>query len=283
MMRPPASSAKLSAWIRRRHLCSSAPAASPGVDRLNKTLEAYPLSSFTVHIGSSLATFGVAYQVLHALSFDAPALAVAGVVSKLTKRLRTPMDLSIAAAVAHSFPWANTLKLGPLLAAPMQAPASSAAAAPSSSVERGFESMLLWAQGPVNKYGGPYVMVHWLTGLATMSVTTTCVHYGVDVSHALSALPFVGGLSEASLSTASGTASSVAGAMLVNTLALPGRIYLLSIYGQPVFESLGRRRDEMMREVRSQLRRDLRAQPPRVRRRLVRHGEEAAGPSTEKS
>ena len=262
------------AAIAARRLSSSAvPAASSSaVDRLNATLERYPASSFTFHIGTSLGTFAVAYQLLHAFSFDAPSLAAAGVLCRLTKRLRTPVDMSIAAAIAHAFPWANRLKLGPLLSAPMQAQPA-AAAAERSSVEKGLESALNWAQGPVNKYGGPYVMVHWATGISSMTLFATAVHYGVDVSQLLGSLPLIGSVSEASLQSASGTASCVAGGMLINTLTLPGRLYLLALHGLPTFELLGHHRARMLVKLRAQMRQDLRADPPRVSRRLRRHGE----------
>lgn len=103
------------------------------------------MAAFAFHFGSSLATFSLSFLVLEAASFDYPALAVAGVVSRLTKRFRMPLDMSLAAALAHVFPWTNQLKLGPMLALPMQQ--RDIAAMPRVS------SLLESMQGPVNKYG----------------------------------------------------------------------------------------------------------------------------------
>ena len=249
----------------QHRLSTTATANLPIVDRLNATLEAYPATSFTAHISSSLATFGLAYYALAAVSFDAPALAVAGVVSRMTKRLRTPVDLSLAAMVAHSFPWANRLKLGPLLAAPLQ----NVAADPTNRFESGLVSLTQWAQGPVNTYGGAYMVIHWLTGLTTVTCVTTAVHYGVDVSQALASLPFIGEYSEASLQTASGTASCVAGAMTINTVALPARLYLLSLYGLTAFTALSTRQAAFWRTYRAWIRVQYR-ENPQLERRLKR-------------
>lgn len=217
-----------------------------------------------MHIGSSLSTFGLAFNFLQMVGFEAPALAVAGIVSRLTKRLRTPVDLSIAAALANAVPAANQLKLGPLLAAPMkiaqppplppQLPQEKEEEAqpqkqgqrkvkaetidgPILRLERALISFTQWAQGPVNAYGGPYMLVHWCTGLLTVSATTAAVHHGLDVIALLSSIPFLP-VDESSVAYVSGKASCVAGAMAINTLSLPIRLYLLSLYGRPVFSCM---------------------------------------------
>lgn len=128
------------------------------VDRLNQTVEEYPASSFAAHISSSLGTFGVAYLALSAVGFDAPSLAVAGIVTRLTKKLRTPPELTLAAALAHAFPAAKALKLGPLLTAPMAA-AQAVPPEELSRVEKGILRAVDAVQGPVNTYGGPYIIV----------------------------------------------------------------------------------------------------------------------------
>ena len=55
-----------------------------------------------------------------AAGFDVPALAVGGLVGRLSKRPRAPLDLVLAATLSHAVPATNALKLGPLLA-PVQA------------------------------------------------------------------------------------------------------------------------------------------------------------------
>ena len=244
----------------QRRLSTTATANLPIVDRLNATLEAYPATSFTAHISSSLATFGLAYYALRRISFDAPALAVAGVVSRMTKRLRTPVDLSLAAAVAHSFPWASRLKLGPLLAAPLQ----NVAADPTNRFESGLVSLTQWAQGPVNTYGGAYMVIHWLTGLTTV----TCVDGGALWRGRVAGARLAAILAntQASLQTASGTASCVAGAMTINTVALPARLYLLSLYGLTAFSALSTRQAAFWRTYRAWIRVRYRENPQLERR-----------------
>ena len=252
---------------------SLAAAATPGqsrwlcVDDLNETLEHYPAFSFAAHISSSLATFGLAYAALHAVGFDAPAIACAGVVSRLTKRLRMPLDVSLAAAMSHAMPSANRLKLGHLVAAPIAHVQAADGSEPAGRIEQGLVAFTRAVQGPVNTYGGPYVLVHWCTGLATASATTLCVHHGVDVMSMLSSLPLVS-LSEGAAQSVSKTASCVGGAMLLNTMLLPFRIVLLGRFGKPAFAELARRQESLSlrirdgdREYRSWYRRRLRERP----------------------
>ena len=236
----------------------------PVVERLNSTLEQYPAYSFAAHIGSSLGTFGIACACLQGAGFEAPSLAVAGIVSRLTKRFRTPLDMSIAATLAHSMPWSNQLKLGPLLAAPMQAAAQQQSQQTGDGLparlERGMLSFTAWAQGPVNSYGGPYMFVHWCTGLLTVSMTTAAVHHGLDITAVLSSVPYLA-FDESSVQFVSGQASCVAGAMLFNTLSLPVRLYLLSLYGKPAFAALERQHAALALAIRSHHRKQLRGDP----------------------
>lgn len=239
-----ARSAHLSARFSRGSSYTALPAAG-AVDRLNKTLEKYPLSSFSAHLATSFGTFGIACAALQVVGFDAPALAVAGVVSRCTKRFRMPVDISLAAALANAAPWANALKLAPLLTAPMAALDQQKDQLPKpTKLEQSMIDFTNWAQGPVDKYGGSYMLVHWCTGLTTVSLTYACVNAGLDVMQVLSSLPFVpsGDSSAEALQYASSKASCVAGGMLINTLTLPFRLYLLSLFGIPGFEALERQR-----------------------------------------
>ena len=115
------------------------------------------------------------------------------------------------------------------------------------------------------------VFVHWCTGLATVSLTTAAVHHGVDVVHALASVPFLP-VDEGSASLITGKASCVAGAMLLNTLSLPVRLYLLSIYGERAFAALEQQQGILRRELLSWHRKSLRADPSQ--RRLERRGGE---------
>jgi len=247
--------------------------------RLNSTLKDYPGPSFVAYLGTGLATFGAANLALTAMHFDLPALAVGGVVSKLSKKLRMPLDLSLAAALSHAVPAANALKLGPLLAAPLPPPEPTMAAdadvgAPTrleslaADVDRRIVGLVRWAEGPVNQYGGPYVFVHWASGLSTCLGTTLAISYGVDVAAMLRHLPFLSSLSESTAGLVSGKASCLAGAMLINTLSLPLRIYLMSVLARPAFVALAAWRDSSALLYRSHLRQQIRAFPETFPRRL---------------
>ena len=213
--------AAVSPWSRA---CSAGAAHVWPIERLNRTLEEYPLSASALHLTTSMGTFGLAYMALASIHFDAPALAVAGIVSRLTKKFRTPVDLSLAAVLAHAVPWTNTLKLGPLLGVMKGTPdASSELALGARSkaevnhvdrLEARVARLASWAEGPINQYGGPYMMVHWASGLTLVGATTYCVDHGLDVMSVLSQLPFVSTAADGTAAFLSEKASCVAGGMV---------------------------------------------------------------------
>lgn len=261
--------------LHARRLCDRTSAAAviwPVVDRLNRVVESYPAASFATHIGSGLGTFGAAYVALSAIGFDAPSLAVAGVVTRLTKKLRTPPEMTLAAALAHAVPATNALKLGPLLVAPVSA-VQTVPSEDLSRVERGIIAFTNRAQGPINTYGGPFLIVNWCVGLTSVATTTACVHAGLDVQQALAALPLVGAMSDAALDAASSGASCVAGAMLINTLAMPLRLYMLSLVGMDAFGAVAESHARFWRGYRSWLRKKLRAERAQKRASASRDGE----------
>ncbi len=244
--------------------------------RLNETLKDYPGHSFATYLGTGLATFGAANLTLAAMHFDFPALAVAGIVSKLTKKLRMPLDLSLAAALSHAVPSTNALKLGPLLVAPLPAPepAEHYAAAPTKleslaeALERRLLTVLRWAEGPVNRFGAPYLMVHWASGLCTFVGTALAFSHGVDVAAVLRHVPLLSSLSASTTEMVSGPASCLAGAALINTLSLPLRLYLMSLLARPAFVNLSAWRQQSALLYRSHVRQQMRAFPESFPRRL---------------
>ena len=115
---------------------------------------------------------------------------------------------------ANAAPSAAARRLGPLLV-PVQ---TQVAGAEASALEKRVAAAVTWAEGPVNQYGGPYVLVHWLAGMTTVGVATAAVHHGVDVVALLSQLPFMSDAGNAGM--VSGGASCVAGAACINSLSL---------------------------------------------------------------
>jgi len=237
------------------HTSSVKPGESwPFVDRLNATLKKYPTESFAAWTGGSLGTFGAAFLCLQSVGFDMPALAVGAIVSRLCKRPRIPLDITLAATLAHAIPFTNALKLGPLLV-PVRTQVSNDKASP---LERRILAAVTWAEGPINKYGAPYMLVNWLSGMLTVSVATTCVHQGLDVVAVLSQLPFMSG---SSVGVVTGSASCVAGAACVNSLLLPARLYLMSRFGGQGFSALAEYYASYKRTLRLQYKKQLRANP----------------------
>jgi len=255
----------------------------PVAIRLNRCLADYPTASFSAYTATSLGTFGAAYLVLDGLQFVAPSLAVAAVVGKLTKKFRAPVDLSLAAALSHAVPATNGLKLGPLLAAPL----TGATTTPdrttlTGQLEAGAIGLVQWAEGPVNKYGAPYMLVHWASGLTLVGSTTWLVHQGFDVMTAAAHLPLIGpflAVDPAAAAYVSGQASCLAGAMLINTLSMPLRLYFMSLYARDAFvwweghaqPTLRRLNESRTRHVRSLMRSYLRDHPDK-RRLVMRSG-----------
>ena len=235
--------------------------AWPLVDRLNSTLVDYPVTSFTLYTASSLGTFGVGFALLSAAGFDVPALALGGLVGRLSKRPRAPLDLMLAATLSHAVPATNALKLGPLLAPVQAAPKPDAEITP---LERRIYAAIQWVEGPINQYGAPYMLVHWASGLTTVSIATACVHGGVDVVALLGRLPFMG--DAASLQLVTGSASCIAGAACLNSLSLPARLYLMSWYGRVGCVELERWRAVAIRRLRVEYRQFLRRNPDTPRR-----------------
>ena len=264
----PSIAARSSRWCHTA-ASSNEPQEPAWVARLNATLRDYPGPSFVTYLGTSLATFGVANVVLSTMQFDFPALAVGGIVSKLTKKPRMPIDFSLATALSHAAPWTNMLKLGPLLTSPMPAEAPAATAPTPTMLESRVIAFTKWVEGPVNQYGAPYMLVHWFNGMATCVGTALCVHYGVDVIAALKHLPFVSS-SSGTAEFVSVKASCVAGAALLNSLSLPLRIYLMSVLARPAFVASYGLLDCTARRYRSHLREQLRTSRDFPRRLALR-------------
>lgn len=244
-----------------------APQRSPPpslVDELNPVLVDYPMPSFISFIGLSYTVFGVSFFALKALGFDFPALAVAGVVSRMTRWAKRPLDLGLAVALARAFPATTLIRLGPLIVPPTTVasdadPPAPASASASGGTPRGKSTpdasgpsrsdadadivaqwarfATRWLEGPVNTYGAPFLLARWVTGLSLVGTTTALVHSGVDVTSYLGAF-FA---APEDVATASTTASAVAGAMVFNTLTLPVRVLAFGVFARPAFAAIGLR------------------------------------------
>ena len=111
------------------------------------------------------------------------------------------------------------------------------------------------------------MFTHWLNGLLTVGTATVCTHLGVDVVGALSYIPFLDAGGGGATALTSST-SCVAAAACTNSLTMPLRLVLLSIYGRRVFAALYAWNAARASRLRSDFRGALRAgEPGRLERR----------------
>jgi hypothetical protein len=154
---------------------------------------------------------------------------------------KRPFDLVLAVGIAKAVPSSTSIRLGPLIIPPMlreeKVPASASSPAPPEQllVTRWAQFAARWLEGPINEYGAPFMLARWVTGLSLVSVTTSLVHAGADVSEVLG-LVFS---NPEAVMVVSAKASAVAGAMVVNTLSLPLRVLAFAHLGRPTFVALG--------------------------------------------
>jgi hypothetical protein len=238
------------------------------VDQLNRTVADYPTCSSLTHIVGSVGTFAAAFGVyFYLIELDLPSLAVGGVVGRLVKRPRLPLDAAMAASLAHAAPGLNRLRLGPLLTPFLQQSQAQQPPPGGRGVSDRLVALVRSAEGPIDAYGGPFMFCTWLNGLATVGAATLAAHQGVDVvsaiGGALSWLPFTEGSDSISSAQAliSVSASSAAAAKCTNSLTMPLRLVLLAKYGRPVFMAAERARSESASRERRMLKEMLRATP----------------------
>lgn len=248
------------------------------VDQLNRTVADYPTWSSVAHVAGSLGTFAAAFGVYFwCIGLDLPSLAVGGVVARLVKRPRLPLDAAMAASLAHAAPGLNRLRLGPLLTPFLDKSQTQQPPAGGGGVSDRLVALLRSAEGPIDAYGGPFMFCTWFNGLATVGVATLAAHQGVDVVSAIGAalswVPFSGDADSISSAQAliSTSTSSAAAAKCTNSLTLPLRLVLLAKYGRPAFAAAEQARAESASKERRMLKALLRATPDHPGRLKRRH------------
>lgn len=215
------------------------------VAHLNATLEDYPTTSFLTFIGASYGVFGLSYVGLSAAGFSHPDLAVAVAIARALRWFKRPVDFALAVLLARAWPAATAIRLGPLIIPPaaqvaQAKPGAAEEGGPAAAADlttRWVSFATSWLEGPVNKYGAPFLLSRWVTGLTVVSGLTAMVHTGVDVGALVGNL--VSNPSVADTMTAQ--ASAVAGAMVINTAVLPLRVLLFALLARAAFERAGLR------------------------------------------
>ena len=217
----------------------------------NDTLARQPQMVIAAYVGSTMASWiallgGITLAGSMApVLLTSPALACGVLASRITRKVRQPVNLALAAGMVGAFPVLSEMKLTPLItgfagdkesteqfkagrAWLEKHPALGSAQqrwvrTGIAGVERGWN----WLQGPVDRYGLAFFVSSKMTSLATVAFVATAASRGVDVSAALTEWGF-----SSSLQGAAGTA---AGAAVLNTLIFPAHL-LNAIVGTLVVE-----------------------------------------------
>jgi hypothetical protein len=155
-----------------------------------------------------------------------PGLAIGYAVSKLTAKIRQPVNIALAGVFSHQFPILQQIKVSPLMILQTADPKT-----PPPSEERNdiwLERFKQWVEGPIDKYGSALLFSGRINSFITILSVSYFTKSGYDLNSLLTSI----GISE-SLQEASG---SLAGATLINSFLLPIHMWLASKYSQKVFE-----------------------------------------------
>ncbi len=127
-----------------------------------------PKLSAAVYALSSAAPFITAYPIIALTYAPPPELGIAFVLVRALKRVRIPVDMALAAAMAHRFPALKTVSLAALTP---QLPQS-----------------LNWVKGSVDQYGVAFLLATRLNGVLCVLTLYGFLRSGVDASTWLSKL-----------------------------------------------------------------------------------------------
>mmetsp|Transcript_13136 Transcript_13136/g.27135 ORF Transcript_13136/g.27135 Transcript_13136/m.27135 type:complete len:369 (-) Transcript_13136:32-1138(-) len=169
-----------------------------------------------------------------------PDLAAGFLVARLTKKIRQPANIALAAGLARVFPGLSDVKVTPLVTGFV---GNDAARRELESSKQKIETAIpvmkkifdagsrgaAWLAGPIDKYGLSFYLSGRITGLATVGLSTYMISCGIDMESVLSSW----GISK-ELGSAVGT---VAAASIGNTLFTPVH-FIAAVYGVRSMERL---------------------------------------------
>lgn len=184
-------------------------------DRWNATLGRRPTAMLIFFGGASTLTYAMILASISCSSvlraaLAAPEFAVGLLVMMVTRRLRVPLNLALAAPLSAAFPALSKFKISPLLTAfavskedqealRSQFDQSNISDAAKDRVRAGVRRLVQFGrfvEGPVDKYGLSYFVVSKATGASTLCGATHLSSVGLDVPGALAAWGFSGDLQE---------------------------------------------------------------------------------------
>ena len=227
----------------------------------NVTLQRRPTNVIAGYLSSQSLTWGTLYTGLaaSAVTFP-PELAVGWMAARLTRRMRMPINVAIAAGAVRVAPALSALTVTPLLTGlqPGDAKALDAKWMSTRAYLEGtqpvgahrdtmrgvmdrIEGFGRWVQGPVDQYGLALFLsgkVSWLATLLTVSVAT---RHGLDIQPTLVWL----GMGADGLQSSMGCLAAAAG---MNIAFTPAHFYL-AVKGAQAQEALAMRLAPMMVEL----------------------------------
>ncbi|GLD91913.1 hypothetical protein PINS_up000446 [Pythium insidiosum] len=154
------------------------------VGKLNNAIRSHPGETIAVLFASDIGCIGAMYGLLTLTGIEfSPEFALAFAASRPFRRIRLPLDLAAAAAVAKVFPVFSKVRLSELI------PRRESMFA---STESGSSSMMAKSADKVfnviDSYGAAYMMGSRLMGVSVVSLLYVLIKQGVDVMPLLAQL-----------------------------------------------------------------------------------------------
>lgn len=179
---------------------------------MNDAIERFPVETMVLYVASDISCIFFAYNLIDAIGYAGDAdLALALALSRLLRRIRLPVDISVAALLAKAYPPLTHVNISRLFSRGAQ-PSGSDVAPPDAK-----QRFLAAVKHVADRYGIAFLMSQrMVVGLASTGGIYLALRSGVDVQGMLGVYGF----------DLAGSAGQLAGryaaAMCVAALAFPG-------------------------------------------------------------
>mmetsp|Transcript_27405 Transcript_27405/g.49418 ORF Transcript_27405/g.49418 Transcript_27405/m.49418 type:complete len:376 (-) Transcript_27405:49-1176(-) len=211
----------------------------------NTTLARRPQEAMATYLAAQSSTWLTLYTALSlsgaALLFP-PELAAGWMVARLTKKLRQPANIALAAVAVRYVPALSEVKVSPLVtgfvadkktrevwhAKRMEMEKNLPAVRP---VMDGISKGAAYLQGPVDKYGLSLFFSGKVSSIGTIGISTALISNGVDLQSILAEWGIDGGLGD--------VAGTLAGAAVLNAFLTPVH-FLACVHGNEYLEKAAR-------------------------------------------
>ncbi|KAJ0394943.1 hypothetical protein P43SY_001515 [Pythium insidiosum] len=151
------------------------------VGKLNTAIRSHPGETIAVLFASDIGCIGAMYGLLTLSGIEfSPEFALAFAASRPFRRVRLPLDLAAAAAVAKVFPAFTKVRLSELIPRMLSTADTASPSMMSKSVDKVFNVM--------DSYGAAYMMGSRLMGVSVVSLLYVLIKQGVDVMPLLAQL-----------------------------------------------------------------------------------------------